>query len=172
MTQDDIRSIAQEVFDKNTVKDMFSVVDVQAHAHTGVDSNQVDFANVANRVHIIHEQIVGLTASTATNYTTFFTAPFPMTFTSANEVHTTAGSVGTPTVTVERLTGTTAPGSGTALLLTAFDMSAAINTVQYGTLANIVKSSFNLAKGDRLALVSSGTLTSIANVVVTITLTY
>lgn len=167
-----IEDIAQQNHDKTSASEQFSLASIPFHTHNGQDSNQISFTNVLNRIHIIQEQIVGLTAATATNYTAFFTAPFPMVFVSATEVHTTKGTVGTPTLTIEKLTGTTAPGSGTALLLTTFNLAGTINTVQYGTRAVLPAKTFALAKGDRLGLVSGGTLTSIADVVVTIVMSY
>ena len=90
------------------------------------------------------------------------------TVTKISEVHATvAGQAGT--LTVERLQGTEAPGSGDDLLATTkIDLTATINTVQSptltGTAANLI-----LEVGNRLALkVASGAATSLANACVTI----
>jgi len=71
------------------------------------------------------------------------------------------------TLQVEKLTGTTAPGSGTSLLTTAFNLKSTINTVVTGVLTPTV-GAIQLAAGDRLALKLSGTPTSVANVTVTV----
>lgn len=87
-----------------------------------------------------------------------------------SEVHATvAGQAGT--LTLERLQGTEAPGSGDDLLgTTKVDLTATINTVQSpaltATVANLV-----LEKGDRLALkLASGAATSLANACATVEL--
>lgn len=68
------------------------------------------------------------------------------------------------TVTVEALTGTTAPGGGTAQLTTplVIDASYTNNT----TLTGVVVASpaiLNSANGDRVGIVLAGTLTALAN---------
>lgn len=68
----------------------------------------------------------------------------------------------------EKLTGTTAPGSGTALLTAGFDLfGVAANTVQTGTLSATV-ADYTFAAGDRLGIKLSGTLTALTglNIVV------
>jgi hypothetical protein len=81
-------------------------------------------------------------------------------FTGIKEVHSVAGGTGA-TVDIEKLTGTTAPGSGTALLTAALDVhGVAANTVQSGTLITTT-ASLTLAAGDRLGLVVAGTLTGL-----------
>lgn len=62
-------------------------------------------------------------------------------------------------VTVERLTGTTAPGSGVAQLSATIDLAANAHVVKNGTLK--AGGSDTFAKGDRLGIVMSGTLTAL-----------
>lgn len=74
------------------------------------------------------------------------------------------------TVTVEYLTGTTAPGSGTAQLTTPIiiDSTYTANTVTNGTLISAVTS---MAGGTgRLGVVLAGTLTGLANLYVKVSL--
>jgi hypothetical protein len=74
------------------------------------------------------------------------------------------------TVTVEHLTGTTAPGSGTAQLTAALiiDTTYTANTVLTGTMISPVDS---MAGGtDRMGVVLAGTLTGLANLYVTVVL--
>lgn len=101
---------------------------------------------------------------TAANYGVFFVATRPCIVKAVSEIHEVAGS-STPTLQIERLTSTTAPASGTELLLTAFNLAATANTVQRGVLKNIP---LGLNQGDRLALKDIGTLTNIVGVTVTV----
>ena len=73
------------------------------------------------------------------------------------------------TLSVSKDTGTQAPGAGTGLLTAAFDLKAAINTVQAGSLS-ATEADLILAAGDRLAVVFGGVLTAVAGVVVTVEL--
>lgn len=109
----------------------------------------------------------GTSAATATNYGIFFIAESPMRLASVSEVHTTLGTdAGAVTLQIEKLTGTTAPDSGTALLSTAFNLKGTINTVQYGVLVSSIATI--LQRGDRLCLKDAGTLTAVAGVNVTV----
>jgi hypothetical protein len=85
-----------------------------------------------------------------------------------SEVHATAaGQAGT--ITVERLQGTEAPGSGDDLLgTTKIDAAGTINTVQTATLTSTT-TNLVLEVGNRLALkVASGATTTLANACVTV----
>jgi hypothetical protein len=99
----------------------------------------------------------------------FFVATRPYKLVSVSEVHSTAAGA-TETMQVEKDTGTTAPGSGTALLTNntnaGFNLNATANTVQAGALVGTA-ASVALAAGDRLALKFTGTATATANLVVT-----
>ena len=101
--------------------------------------------------------------------TPFFIADQAYTVTGINYVNKTAGT-GTGTVTVTHDTGTQAPGGGTSLLASAIAVTAVANTVTPGTLTTTT-SALTLAKGDRLSVLFAGTLTTLAGVVVTVTLT-
>ena len=90
--------------------------------------------------------------------------------TAIRQVHSTAGTDGgSVTVSVSKDTGTQAPGAGVGLLTAAFNLKAAVNTVQTGSLS-ATEADLKLAAGDRLAVVFGGTLTAVAGVVVTIEL--
>ena len=71
---------------------------------------------------------------------------------------------------LEKDTGTTAPGSGTALLTnntnTGFNLNATANTVQVGALV-ATAASLALATGDRLAMKFTGSATATANLALT-----
>jgi hypothetical protein len=82
---------------------------------------------------------------------------------------TTASASGT--FNIEHLTGTTAPGSGNAMLATAGALTGTANTV-----VNLVPTASDSAAiatingGDRLALTLGGTLTGLANCNITVSL--
>lgn len=107
----------------------------------------------------------------------FFIVPFACKVVGIKEVHATAGNdAGAVTAYIEKLSSTTAVGSGTALH-TALSMKATANTVQTATLSTAspkmdgTSAVLDLAVGDRLAIVFAGTLTTLAGVVFTISVT-
>lgn len=110
----------------------------------------------------------GTSSQTAGNYGVIFTAPNAFQVISIIEVHSTAGSDGgAVTLDVEKLTGTTAPGSGTSILKTTFNLKSTANTP-------VTKEGFDLATdrtfspNNRLGIKTSGTLTALQGVSVTI----
>lgn len=92
-----------------------------------------------------------------------FIADAPYQIVSIKESHSVVGGAAAA-VTVEKLTGTTAPGVGTAILTAAFDCTATINTTQTGTLTATTANTI-LAAGDRLGLVGTGTRTGLLGIV-------
>lgn len=88
----------------------------------------------------------------------------PFTLVAASSVFATASVSGT--VNLEKLTGTTAPGSGIALLQAVLALSGTANTVANGTLT-ATAASLNFAVGDRLGIVIAGTMTSLVGGIVT-----
>lgn len=108
---------------------------------------------------------------TAANYGIFFIAWHPCEILSIQEVHgTKAGAAAT--VTVEKLTGTTAKGSGTALITTAFDLTSANNTVQLRQGGDFDSTTYpsprRLMRGDRLAIKSTGTIAVVKDLQITV----
>ena len=111
----------------------------------------------------------GAVPATATNYTTFFIAPYKCVVLGIDAVWGTASTSGT--LNVERLQGTEAHDAGDDLLSATINMAGAANTVNAGTLiAGANAAPLELADGDRLGLVDGGNLTSQANLTVTVTL--
>ena len=106
---------------------------------------------------------------------TFFIADRAYTVAGISYVHKTA-CTGTLTaltggITVTKDTGVLAPGAGVALQAGVFDPAATVNTVQTGVLS-ATPASLQLATGDRLAvLFGTGTITSLAGVVISVYLT-
>lgn len=134
------------------------------HIHNGLDSSRIFFSDIVQRKIWVHHTIAGTAAATGTNYGVFFIVPVACSLTKFQEVHQTAGSdAGAVTVTLEKLTGTTAPDSGTEMLASTLSLKATANTVQSGTLAAL-QTTLQLAAGDRLCLKDSGTLTAVVNV--------
>lgn len=136
------------------------------HQHNGFDATPVEYKDLSRKQLYISHTIQGTAAATGTNYGVFWIAPVACVITAFEEVHETAGTdAGTVTVTLEKLTGTTAPDSGNVVLSTALSLKATINSVQTGVLTTTLAYR-TLDAGDRLCLKDSGTLTAVANVTV------
>lgn len=100
----------------------------------------------------------------------FWIAPAPCKVVAAVERHAVvAGQAGT--IQVEKVPNATAPGSGSAVLATAFDATATINTLQSAGPAAAPAS--NLGKGEALAVkTASGALTSMTGCCIVVTVEY
>jgi hypothetical protein len=98
----------------------------------------------------------------------FFVANRPYTIQAIRCAYTTAqGSAATMQVVQD--TSTNAPGAGTDLLSTAFNMNTTTNTPQLGALAAAAATA--IPEGDRLAVDFAGTYNTLAGVCVTVTVT-
>ncbi len=86
---------------------------------------------------------------------------------SVEEAHVTASTSGT--LQVNKCTGTQAPSAGTNMLTSTISTAGTANTVVSGTLS-ATDAARLLADGDRIGLVTGGTVTNIAGGVVTLTL--
>lgn len=118
----------------------------------------------------VTSNLAGTSAATSANYSLIFTADRNCVVSSVVEVHGTKGTdASSVTLQLQKMTGTTAPGSGDNLLSAAIDLKGTINTVQYPLLVTTGKAT--LAKGDRLGLKTTGTLTAVADVQVTVYIT-
>lgn len=94
-----------------------------------------------------------------------FIATRPMRLQAASSVFSTASTSGT--WKVEKLTGTTAAGGGTALNSAAVALSGSANTVANATIdATVAQRTF--ATGDRLGIVIAGTMTNLVNGFITV----
>lgn len=109
-------------------------------------------------------QYYGGTTAAATDVC-FFIAPVACTVVAASEVHAVAAG-GASTLQLVKDTSTDAPGAGTDLLSSAFDLNATANTVQTGTLTGTL----TLAVGNRLSVDYANAIQSSAGVVVTVLL--
>lgn len=141
------------------------------HYHNGFDSNNVQYGDIAGVTFLVRHSIYGADAAVAANYGIFFIAPFACYISGVQESHVVAGTdAGAVMLNIEKLTGTQAPNAGVTMLSTAFSLKATINTVQTGTLS-VTKPNLNLAKGNRLCMKDTGTLTAVSDVCVTLLLT-
>lgn len=109
---------------------------------------------------ILHINLPLVAASPTTG--TFFICPVGYQVVAVREIHATAGGTGA-TVNIEKLTGTTAPGSGTAILTTGMLLTGTANTLQTTAATNIILAASKGAAGDRFGYVLTGTLTGLAN---------
>lgn len=98
---------------------------------------------------------------------TIFIADANYLVTAAREVHGVVSVSGT--LMPQKLTGTTAPGSGLALLSATFDLTMTAHTVTSATLTSTMADRF-LVPGDRIGGVLAGTLTGLLGCVMVITL--
>lgn len=116
-------------------------------------------------------RVQGTTAATAANYTApFFIAERPYQVIEVFERHETAGSDGNPvTVMLKKVPSGTAPGSGTDMLSAGISLKATANTNQKGTLSTTFGNT-RLERDDSLALVTTGTLTAVAGVTLSVIL--
>lgn len=131
-----------------------------------------DYRFLRGKLLRINHSLPGVLPATAANYGVFFIADLPCYVVQFQESHEVVGSDGGGvTVGLEKLTGTTAPGSGTSVLESELSLKATINTVQTGTLSATLASR-QLAKGDRLAIDDTGVLTAVAGLVTTTIVRY
>ena len=89
----------------------------------------------------------------------------------AREAHTVAGGSGAA-MQVRKCAAGTAPGSGTAMLGTAFDLNATADTPQYRShsAGNIVEAASQIEPGQSIAVSYAGTLTGLLGVGLTLVL--
>jgi hypothetical protein len=127
------------------------------------------FEDISNKdMETVQISLPGTLAATATNYDVFFIAQRVYDIVEVSIVHGTAGTGGAATLNIERLSGTEALDAGDSVLITAYDLEGAINTVV--TKKNVDLQNQRLLVGDRLALEDSGTLTSVAGLQVSVLL--
>lgn len=118
---------------------------------------------------IITSHLQGAAGVTAANYGQFFIAPYDCVVRQIEAVWRTASSSGT--LQVERLQGTEAKDAGNDLLSSTISTAGTAETVNTGTLITTNTEFLQLSVGDRLGLVNGGTLTSMADLQITVILT-
>ena len=131
-----------------------------------------DYRFLRNKIDQFNFVLPGTMPATAGNYGAFAWIYAPCVVEEIWESHEVAGSdAGAVTVDLEKLSSGTAPASGTTILSTALSLKTTANTPQQGTLKSDI-SARQLARGDRLALKDSGTLTDVAGLVVSVIIRY
>ncbi len=154
----------------NTTEKRIAVLEMRMneHQHQALDSTTPLWQTC-----FVSYTIPGILAQTAGNFGVFFVAPFPCFVIGIAEVHTVANG-GAATLEVERLTGTQAPGAGTVLMTSSFNLNATANTPQYAGVRGGSKliARTGLEQGDRLSLKETGALVALADTCVTIQLQY
>lgn len=119
---------------------------------------------------VLTATVSGTAAATGTNYGRVFTADRAYQLVSATEVHRTAGNDGgAVTLALEKCTGTQAEGAGVLMMANTFNLKGTADTVQSATLSATAADSL-LASGNRIVLLDTGTLATLADVCVTIVL--
>lgn len=123
----------------------------------------------------VHHVIYGTSAATAANYSApFFIADRSYEIISITERHETAGSAGgSVTLMVKKVPSGTVPASGIDVLTSGINLKATANTNQNGTISGARTSGVynkTMTTGDSLSLVTTGTLTSVAGVSVSVLL--
>lgn len=111
--------------------------------------------------------VPGTLAQTAGDYGMIFTATAPCEVLIVSEVHAVAATIGTVTLDVEKLTGTTAPGSGTSILAAQFSLTSTANTPVRKSGTGL-SSARQLDAGNRIAIKTTGVLTTLQGVQVTL----
>ena len=130
--------------------------------------------------------VFNLAANGSLGTQTFYIADKSYLIWGITEVHKTAGTdAAAVTGYVSHETGTQAAGGGTSVMTGTFNLKGTAATVQTATLAQTPSAGLTalsasaqasgypiiLQKGDRLSFVTAGTLTTLAGVVVTVTMT-
>ena len=141
--------------------------EILEHFH---ETDQIDFRFLRGKKLYVHHTLFGSNPDVAANYDVFFTVPFECTVTEIRVTWGTAGS-SSSTLDFEKLTGTTATNSGSAMLASTVDTTAAANTVTTPVLTATI-ANLQLSRGDRIAIKDGGTLTSLANLSVVVELTF
>lgn len=128
------------------------------------DSSTCGPYKIQNVVHLT----LNLAAASGTTGNLFI-CPTGYQVVAVREIHAVAGGSGA-TVQIEKLSGTTAPGSGTAILTAALALNGTANTLQTAPAANITLSAATGKAGDRYGYVLAGTLTGLANCLVQVSI--
>jgi hypothetical protein len=127
------------------------------------------YEEINNKIGVlIFRDFPSTTAQTATNYGYIFTSPFPFEVLSVIEKHDIAGTDGgSVTLDVRKVPNGTTLGSGTSILKSTFNLKSTADTA-------VIKQGVDLGSNrtfnpkDSISLTTSGTLTSLEGVQVTI----
>ena len=125
----------------------------------------LEFQNIYNKdPFVVVYSLPGATDQIAANYGVIFNVQFSCEILGFSVSH---GSISSDaTLNLEKLITTVASGSGVKLLTSAISTSVSTNVVKHGALL-ISGTARRLLRGDRLGIVTSGTLGLVTNVVTT-----
>lgn len=146
----------------------FGVFSIPAHEHTGVDSGTISYMNTSDKFFFLPYMIPN--SDLGTSYGVVFIAPFACILKAVQESHLIAGTVNGTLQVVKQKPGE-GIGAGTNMLASSISLTSTANIPVSGVLSQSI-SDINLAAGDRIKLTVSGTLTTLAGVCVTLTLSY
>ena len=138
----------------------------------GIDGKEIEieknFLETVKYGKYITHSLFGTTAQTATNYGIIFVARHPIEIIRITETHSTAGTdAGAVTLDVKKAGSGIAIASGVTLLESTFNLKSTANTPVYKDGQNL-SANRRLKEGDRIELVTSGTLTALTDVQITI----
>ena len=138
----------------------------------GIDGKEIEieksFLETVKYGKYITHSLFGTTAQTAANYGIMFIARHPIEIMRITETHSTAGSdAGAVTLDVKKAGSGVAIASGVTLLGSTFNLKSTANTPVYKEGQNL-SANRRLKEGDRIGIVTSGTLTALTDVQITI----
>ncbi len=166
-------------------RSQYGVSRIPVHSHNGMDSPRIDYVgSLTNRQMFVTSHVFGTAAGTSSNYGHFFTNTFNvggggitniqtngLQVISISEVHGQAGTdAGDVTVSLKLLDPGDASISGGVTIVT-FSLKTTANNLSLATI-QLGKTPATIFPGQRLALQTSGTLTAVADVLVTVLLQY
>jgi len=186
MDKNQVEKIALDVYQRESQRNQYSVSRVPVHTHNGLDSPKIDFnSGLNNKVLFVTSHVVGTGAATAGNYGHFFHNPLnfdvnnaivsngsnSMAIMAVTEVHGRAGNdASAVTLSVAILSSTNASLTGGTAFV-AFDLKGTADITTYAA-PKLGQAPARIYPGQRLALQTSGTLTNVADVLVTVMLQY
>jgi hypothetical protein len=113
--------------------------------------------------------VYGASAATSTNYGRFATVRYPIQILRIDEIHETAGTnVGAVTLDVVVVEDGSAISTGTSLLVNEFNLKGTANTLQIKQKRDLSTIVRGINPNQSIALVTTGTLTDVAGVCVTV----
>ncbi len=175
MDENQIRHIFRQMMQEDKMNSQYNVNRAPVHDHNGMNSPRLDFGgSLVNRQLLLSSHVVSTEAATAGNYGHFYIHELgmpPATVITISEVHGRAGNDAGSVVLALRslVSGDDSLTGGTTV--TTFNLKGTANAPTYKTLQQ-GKPPAVLYPGYRLALQTSGTLTNVADVVVTVLLQY
>lgn len=174
MNEQETRNLIRQQIASSNAASRYQLTPTSQHTHNGLDSPTVSFTDLTNRQTFITSHVPSSGAATASNYGHFYVHPHnapPASVLTMEEVHGQAGTdSGVVTVGVAILSSGDASLSG-GTILHNFNLKATANIASFSTLIQGQNPAI-LKPGTRLALQTSGTLTSVADVLVTVVLQY